>query len=305
MNDLRILVTGSNGLLGQKLVEILTSTKKDGISFLATSRGKNRNPALADSSYKALDVTDKNALREVLLAFHPDVIIHTAAMTQVDHCEADPELCHALNVDAVKNLAELADKIDSHLIHLSTDFIFDGESGPYVETDSARPLSVYGESKWEAEQIVKQMTSSWTILRTILVYGVVPDASRSNIVLWAKSALERKEKIRVIDDQWRMPTLVDDLALACIAAARGKKVGVYHISGPELLSIYELVLKIADFWGLDTRLIEKIDTKTLNQPAARPPRTGFILEKARRELGFRPRDFVGGLKIVEEQLVRN
>jgi len=163
-------------------------------------------------------------------------------------------------------------------------------------------LSLYGRSKLDAERLIQGSSCKWTILRTILVYGVVADMSRSNIVLWAKSALEKGQPLNVVNDQWRMPTLAEDLAHACLLAAVKGAEGVFHISGADFFAINELVEAVADYWKLDKSLINEIGSATLSQAAPRPRRTGFILDKARTVLGYAPRNFAEGLALVDRQL---
>ena len=296
----KILVTGSNGLLGQKITDTILNGHS--LTLIATSRGPNRHPVQQGYTYVDLDILDPQQLRVVIDAYRPDAIINTAATTNVDACEHDPEGCRKLNVDAVANLISLSEAYGIHLIHLSTDFIFDGVNGPYTEDDEPNPLSRYGRSKLDAEELIRQSSCKWAILRTILVYGVVNDMSRSNIVLWAKGALESGKPIQVVNDQWRTPTLAEDLAEACLLTAEKAAEGVFHISGKDLLSIHELVASVADFWGLDKSLIREVSSATLSQAAPRPARTGFILDKARRVLGYEPHSFNEGLAIVDQQL---
>jgi len=296
----KILVTGSNGLLGQKITDLALADKT--IELIATSRGENRHPIKSGYRYVDVDILDKQKLRETIAEYRPDVVINTAAMTNVDACENDPEGCRKLNVEAVETLIELCESDDIHLIHLSTDFIFDGAAGPYAEDAEPHPLSRYGHSKWDAEKRIEQSTCKWAILRTILVYGVVADMSRSNIVLWAKGALEKGQPLNVVNDQWRMPTLAEDLAEACLLAAAQKAEGIFHISGEDFFAIHELVGAVADFWGLDKSLIREISSSTLSQAAPRPARTGFILDKARKVLGYQPHSFREGLAWVDRQL---
>jgi dTDP-4-dehydrorhamnose reductase len=154
----------------------------------------------------------------------------------------------------------------------------------------------------EAENAITAAGGKWAILRTIIVYGIVSDMSRSNIVLWAKGALEKGEPINVVNDQWRMPTLAEDLADCCLLAVSKNAQGVYNASGKDMMSISELVGKVADYWNLDKSLIKEISAATLNQSAKRPVRTGFILDKTIRDLGYQPRSFQEGLAILDEQL---
>lgn len=151
----RILITGSNGLLGQKLILALRLNHE----VLATSYGASRMNDKEGYSYQPLDVTDEVAVHALVTHFKPDAIINTAAMTNVDACEDDKATCDQLNVLAVQYLADACAKMNAHLLHLSTDFIFDGEAGPYNEEDEPNPLSYYGLSKWKSEQLLQNHTS--------------------------------------------------------------------------------------------------------------------------------------------------
>lgn len=296
----KILVTGSNGLLGQKLIHALISHTQ--FELVATSRGENRCGILTGYTYYSLDITNEEEVKEVFEQVQPNIVIHTAAMTNVDACELDHAACTKMNVDAVQYLVTAAEKCMAHFIHLSTDFIFDGTHGPVDENEKPAPLSFYGESKLKGEQIVQLANCTWAIARTVLVYGVVDDMSRSNIVLWAKGALEQGKTIPVVDDQFRTPTLAEDLAQGCIKIAENGATGIYNISGPDFMNILELVNRVADFWHLDKTLIVPSKSEGIKQPAKRPPVTGFILTKAINELGYAPHNFEAGLAIVDQQL---
>ncbi|PWS30536.1 SDR family oxidoreductase [Pedobacter paludis] len=295
-----ILTTGSNGLLGQKITEKILAEGR--VKLIATSKGKNRYPIKSGYEYAEMDILNPNLVKKVVEKYKPDSIIHTAAMTNVDTAEADKELCHQLNVDAVQTLISLCEEKNIQLIHLSTDFVFDGADGPYKEEDAVNPLSYYGESKVLAEELLKNSKANWAILRTILVYGITNDMSRSNIVLWAKGALEKASPINVVNDQWRMPTLAEDLAEACILAVEKNAKGIYNVSGKDYMSIADLVRKVADYWGLDQSIITEISSESLNQTAKRPVRTGFVLDKTINDLGYAPHSFEEGLKIVDAQM---
>jgi dTDP-4-dehydrorhamnose reductase len=295
----KILVTGSNGLLGQKLVALLASDSE--IELIATSRGENRILKVTGFTYESMDITSAKDVMRVFDKFKPEVVINTAAMTNVDACESNKKECWLLNVTAVEHLIAASKKHVTHLIHLSTDFIFDGEAGPYKETDQPNPLSYYGESKLAAEILLQNSTCIWAIARTIIVYGIVEDMSRSNIVLWAKGALEKKKKLTIVNDQFRSPTLAEDLAKGCVLIAKKEAAGIYHLSGKDIMSIVELVRRVAKYYKLDESYIEEITTASLNQAAKRPPRTGFILDKAVNELGYNPVSFEEGIKFLESQ----
>lgn len=292
---MRILVTGSNGLLGQKLVELISS----GNDYLIATAKSTLVINLPKGEFHALDVTDAASVESVIAQSKPDVIIHTAAMTQVDQCETEQEKCWLNNVQAVENLVRACEKFSVRLIHLSTDFIFDGTHGPLDETEKPNPLSYYGKSKLAAEEAIQKSNIDWAILRTVLVFGVTKDMSRSNIVLWVKKSLEEGKTIQVVNDQWRTPTLAEDLAVGCYLAATKKAKGIYNISGETMMTPYDIALATADFFKLDSSLIKKTDSTQFKQPAARPPKTGFIIAKAKRELGYQPRSFSEGLKVVQ------
>ena len=296
----KIIVTGSNGLLGQKVTEL--SIQDPEIELIATSIGPNRHNLKDGYTYEELDVLDLDRLNELVEIYQPDSIIHTAAMTNVDACEAERAKCYALNVQSVKNLVDVCESKGIQLVHLSTDFIFDGENGPYTEEAEPNPLSYYGETKLESELILKNSSCRWAILRTIIVYGVVNDMSRSNIVLWAKGALEKGEPIHVVNDQWRMPTLAEDLAECCLLAVKKHASGVFNVSGKDLMSILEIVERVADHYGLNKSLIKAISAESLNQVAKRPKKTGFILDKAIVELGYSPHSFEEGMAFMDKQL---
>jgi dTDP-4-dehydrorhamnose reductase len=296
-----VLITGSNGLLGQKLVHQLQ--KDPNYKLIATSKGKNRISSVTDFIYEQLDITSIPEVKVVFEKYQPDVLINTAAMTNVDVCEEDKEGCWKMNVSAVEYLLVECEKHNTHFIHLSTDFVFDGENGPYSESDLPKPLSYYGESKFASEKVLqKSQYKNWAIARTIIVYGIVEKMSRSNIVLWAKGALEKGDPINAVDDQFRSPTLAVDLAKGCILIADKEAKGVYHLSGKDVMSILELVYRVADFFKLDKSSISAIKSITLNQAAKRPPKTGFILDKAIQELGYDPSTFEEGLAIVSQEL---
>lgn len=299
---MKILITGSNGLLGQKLVYALAG--KPRVDLVATSKGENRIHLIEGYRYLPLDITSKQEVDAVIAKERPDCVINTAAMTNVDACEKDQQGCMALNVEAVRYLTEACKPYNTHFIHISTDFVFDGENGPYRESDTPHPLSHYAWSKLESEKVVAASGLDHAILRTIIIYGVVDDVQRSNLVLWTKSSLEQHKEINVITDQFRSPTLAEDLAQACILAMQQRAQGIFHICGPEedLDSIINLAYKVADFFGLEKSYIKPITSASLNQPAKRPPRTGFILDKARKELGYAPHSFVEGLQILKGQL---
>ncbi|MBC3783838.1 SDR family oxidoreductase [Spirosoma utsteinense] len=297
-----ILLTGANGLLGQKLVGLLT--KQAGVNLVATARGDNRLPYADGYTYHPMDITNHQQVMDVISETRPDVVIHTAAMTDVDKCEVQKDDCWAQNVQAVESLVEACHAVGAFLLHVSTDFIFDGTAGPYDETAEGNPVSFYGWSKYAAEKVVSNANIRWAIARTVLVYGIAHDMSRSNIILWVKKSLEDGKNIKVVTDQWRSPTLAEDLAMGCYLIADQEAEGIFNISGKEVLTPYDMAIKTADYFGLDKSLIAQADASTFTQVARRPPRTGFTLDKARTVLGYDPHTFEEGIAVLAGQLTQ-
>ncbi len=297
---MRILITGSNGFLGQKLVDKLT--RKGSSTIIATSKSPNRNPNTTGYTFVQSDLTDAQSLKKLLAKQQPTHIIHTAAMTSVEACENHPEECDAMNVALVAHIAACCREQNIHLTFLSTDFVFDGADGPYSENDMPRPCNNYGLSKWKAEQAILQSDCKAAILRTILVYGHIQDPNRSNFVLWVKTKLSEHSTITVVEDQWRMPTWVDDLADACILAAAKNARGIYHISSDKLMSILEIAQAVADYWKLDASYIKPISAAAIGQATNRPVKTGFIIRKAKEELGFQPTALTASFQEIEKQI---
>jgi dTDP-4-dehydrorhamnose reductase len=301
----KILVTGSNGLLGQKLVDQLL--KENEVELIAAARGENRLLNKLGYTYASLDITSKKEIEHLLSEHLPDCIIHCAAMTNVDACELDPEACKQNNVDAVAYFIQTLEELKTqsynpHFIQVSTDFIFNGSRGPVTEEETPEPLSIYGHAKYEAEKIVSASKIDTAILRTVLVYGITEGMSRSNIVLWVKNNLESGKEIKVVTDQFRTPTLAEDLAAGCILAMQKRAIGIYNISGKDFMSINTIAHKVATFFKLDNHLIKESLSETIQQPAKRPPITGFILEKAMNQLGYKPHSFEEGLALLNQQL---
>lgn len=287
---MKILVTGSNGLLGQKIVK---RCLKHELPFIATSKGPNRNPECPEHLYFSLDLLQTDEVTQLIQEQLPTAIIHTAALTNVDYCEVNPEECHQVNVIATKVLFDAAKSIGAHFELLSTDFVFDGKNGPYKEEDPVNPLSVYAQSKVDAEQMLLEDPdnySNWSIARTIIVYGTGFGLSRSNMILWALEALPKGEQMKLVNDQFRAPTWADDLAYGCVEVVlRGQK-GIFHLSGPRTRAVHEIVEEVGKALGITDLPIETISSATLNQAAKRPPYTGFDLAKAEKLLDYHPKD---------------
>lgn len=260
--------------------------------------GQDELPRFSGGScgYARMDITDPERVRDVFVNFAPDVVINCAAMTQVDQCETERETCWRINADAVDTLARHCLATGARLVQVSTDFIFDGEAGPYKEKSRPNPISYYGRSKLAGENHARGAgMDRWSIVRTVLVYGNAEGLSRSNIVLWLLDKLGRGETVNMVSDQFRTPTYAPDLAAGIERIVRFGKHGVYNISGRDYMSVYELAVQTAEVFGFDPALVQPTDSSTFIQPAARPKKSGFIVLKAESELGYRPRSFREGL----------
>lgn len=291
---MRILITGANGFLGHCLVPALL---EKGYNVLATGKGECRlqMPAHPGFRYGNLDFTDAGAVANVMEDFRPDLVLHAGAMSKPDECELQPEAALLVNTTATGYLLTEAARHKAFFLFISTDFVFDGERGMYREEDSPAPVNYYGETKRLAEKLVMQYLYGWSVVRTVLVYGQ-PLAGRSNILSIVKEKLESGETYKVVDDQWRTPTFVGDLANGILLIAEKLAAGIWHISGKELLTPYVMACITADYLQLDKTRLMRVTADTFTQPARRPPRTGFVINKAAAELGYNPVSFEEGLK---------
>ena len=293
---MKVLITGANGLLGQHLVKLLIESTN--YTITATGKGLSRLPFNATNrfNYVSLDITNGVEVAAFIAVDRPDIIIHTAAITQADECEQNPIHCWNTNVTATRFLLGAAEITGAAFIYISTDFIFDGIAGPYLESDLPGPVNYYGSSKLGAEKSVMEAKLPWCIIRTVLVYGNILVGNRSNMVSWVQNNLSQGKPIQVVSDQWRTPTYVEDLAKGILLAIENKAKGIYHISGEELLTPYDMAMATAAYLALDKKLIEKVTASIFVQAAKRPAKTGFIIEKAKNDLGFRPLSFKEGLE---------
>jgi dTDP-4-dehydrorhamnose reductase len=288
-----ILITGANGFLGHYLVQKLLPS---GHTIVATGKGGSMLIQKADNLvYTSLDFTDSFQVHDVFEKFQPDIIVHAGAMANVDACEKEQWQAHVVNVEGTLNLLANAEEIKAHLIFISTDFVFDGESGPYDETSLTNPVNFYGKTKRDAEEAVKEYSFEWTIVRTVLIYGNNL-TGRDNIVTAVRKKLLAGETYAAVDDMIRTPTYVEDLAKGIVAIIEKMKKGVYHLSGKDILTPYQMAIKTAEYLHLDASLVKRISTSDLQANTKRPKQTVFLLDKAKRELDYEPVSFEEGLK---------
>jgi len=291
---MNILITGANGFLGFYLTEKLL---QKGYTVIATGKGMSRLPFAGRENfiYCEMDFTAPFQVHDVFEKHEPGVVVHAGAISKVDDCELNQWEAYRANTEATVTLLINAEENRSFFVFVSTDFIFDGTRGMYAETDKPKPVNFYGKTKLEAEEAVREYPYDWAIVRTVLVYGK-PQAGRGNILTVVKDKLEKGETCNVVDDQVRTPTYVEDLAEGIIAVIEKRAKGVYHISGPEVMTPYQMAVKAANYLGLNSSLINKVTEANFSQPAKRPAVTGFNIDKAKKELNYHPRSFEEGLK---------
>ena len=291
---MKVLITGANGFLGYYLCRQLINV---GITVMATSKGESRLPFQNDPlfSYQSMDFTNPFQVDSVFEDFKPDCIVHAGAISRPDVCEQNQMQAYITNVEGTVSLLINAAAHKSFFLFVSTDFVFDGNVGPYAEDDAINPVNYYGRTKMEAEEAVKEYEFDWAIVRTILVYGK-PQAGRENLLTMVQKSLAQGKTISIFDDQFRTPTYVDDLAAAIVSIIQKKATGTWHISGKDLLTPYQIAVLTAKHLGFDETLVKKIHEGDLVEAAKRPPRTGFIIEKAVNHLGYQPHSFMEGLQ---------
>ena len=293
-----ILVTGANGFVCSYLIPLLLNTYK----VIATGKGDNRLTINhANFEYVNLDFTEEEEVKNVFKKYKPEIIIHAGAISKPDECEQNKELAYKTNVKATDFLLKEAKERKSFFLFLSTDFIFDGLTGLNKEEDEPGPVNYYGETKLLAEAAVKNYAFDWSIVRTVLVYGH-PRGGRQNIITTVANALQKGNEYNVFDDQVRTPTYVEDLAGALKKIIDRRATGIFHISGKDVMTPYEMAVAAAKYLGLDESLIKKVTAKTFAQPAKRPAKTGFDISKARKELNYEPIAFAEGLKKTFEEI---
>lgn len=291
---MKVLITGANGFLGHYLVSLLL---QKGYEVIATGKGNNRLPFGNSEKfvYTEMDFTNPFVVNDIFDTHKPEIVVHAGAISKPDECELNRKEALRINTEGTVTMLSNAAKHKCFFIFISTDFVFDGEAGMYTEVDNPNPVNFYGKTKLVAEEAVKRYDFDWAIVRTVLVYGKAM-AGRSNILTIVKEKLEKGEAYSVVDDQVRTPTYVEDLAAGIIAIMEKRACGIYHLSGINILTPYEMACKTADFLGLDKSLIKRVTAESFSQPAKRPARTGFIIDKAKRELAYSPVSFLEGLK---------
>ncbi|HFE64330.1 MAG TPA: dTDP-4-dehydrorhamnose reductase [Caldithrix sp.] len=296
----KVFITGANGLLGQALVETL----KD-VSVVVASGVEAEHFCPVDGvEYLQLDITRAANCNDVVKNLRPDFIINSASFTHVDACEEQRELCWNINVKGVENLARVARKIGTHLIHYSTDYVFNGTDGPYSEGDYCEPVGYYGRSKLASENVIRQIGCAGTIVRTCVLYGTGKRV-KQNFFLWVLNNLQAGNKITVVTDQFNNPTLVEDLAVGTQKILETSWKGTIHLAGADYLNRYDFARAIASVFALPEDLIVPITSDRLAQKAPRPPRGGLKIDLAKEILDFDPKTVNEALTYLKWKLNRN
>lgn len=294
----KILITGANGLLGQKTVQMFA---KESSHELILTDIHDKAEDGQGFGYFPMDITKKEDVKDAVRKHAPSVIINTAAYTNVDGCETERELSWRVNVDAVKHFIIASRIHNSKIIHISTDYVFDGKFGNYDESSKPNPLSYYGKGKLAGENALVTSGVSHAIVRTMIIYGTGKHL-KLNFALWLIDMLKNNRPVNIVDDQFGQPTIVDDIALGIFRIVERNKSGLFHISGSEYISRLEFAVKLAEVFGFDKKLILSCKTSDLNQAAPRPMNSSFILLKAETELGLNTLNVNEGLYFLKSQL---
>lgn len=287
----KVLLVGCNGLLGQNLLR----TRPAG-DWEIHGAGMEPEAVLAGSlaGYVRTDIGKREELEAAIRAVGPDWIFNSAAITDVDLCEREPALAGRINRDTVGWMAASG----KPLVHISTDYVFDGENGPYSEDAPTRPLSVYGSTKLESEALALGGSPRSLVVRTMTLWGK-GQGMKTSFVDFVRQSLSAGKTVRIVTDQYGNPTLAEDLALSIWKLAAGGRSGIYHAVGSEWNSRFEWARAIAAHYGLDASLIQPCLTADLKQAARRPLKSGLRIDKLVRDTGFTPRNVAGQLARVD------
>lgn len=298
MQAVKVLLTGCHGLLGQKVV----ATKPENVDLIGLDLQPS-SPILDPEKYYSCDITKQAQVFNAVDAARPDCIINAAAYTNVDGAETERELCWNINVTGVENLVHAARKVKSKIVHISTDYIFDGKNGPYDEEAVPNPQGYYGRSKLAGENALRISDVPYAIARTMVLYGHEM-SGRNNFVTWLIGELESSRPVRIVTDQLGNTTLADELAAGCWAIVEKEFTGIVNIAGREIIDRFSFARLVAEVFELDGTLINPVTTAELNQAAPRPLNSGLIVDKALQVLGIDLSDARGGLLKLKKQIAK-
>ncbi len=283
---MRLFITGGSGLLGSKLAEIAENDYEVYAGF------RSHDPPFGIPV--KFDLTSD--ILGVVEEIKPDVIVHSAAMTDVDKCELEKELAYKINVEGTKKVVEAARKVDTFLVYISTDYVFSGDRGMYREEDETNPINYYGYTKLEGEKFCEN------IARTCVIYGARPAAGKINFALWLIDKLEKGEEVKIVTDQFITPTLNTNLAEMLLEIVEREIVGTFHLSGATRVSRFDFALELARVFGLDENLIKPAKMSEINWVAKRPKDSSLDVSKATKILKNKPYDLKKALKTLKGEI---
>ena len=278
MVKLKFLVTGSAGLIGQQLVKDLSESNQVFSSY---------NESIPEfGEHIRMDLRDQTEISRVFNEKKPDIVIHLGAMTDVDHCERDKSSATEINAKSTEIIAKECSNQNSFLVYLSTDYVFDGSSGMYKETDTTNPIGHYGKSKLDGERSVENFSSEYCIARTSTPFGL--HSKKKSFPTWIIENLEQKNQINVLTDQITSPTYIPNLSQMLIEIAERKITGILHVSGASKMSRYDMACMIADKLDYDQSLLNPAIMSQMNWDAERPKNSSFDVSKAASILHQKP-----------------
>jgi dTDP-4-dehydrorhamnose reductase len=298
----KIMIVGASSKAAEGITRVLASETDYSLVYLTTKNiGDFANDTNQRRKIFQVDFTNRTAVKEICLQEKPNVIINTAAYTNVDGCETHKQDCWRVNVQGVENLVYASRVTDAHLIHFSTDYLFDGENGPYPEDAKPNPIGYYGKSKLASENVCQSSTTPSTVIRTNVLYGATVDR-KPNFVTWVLDKLLSTEPFMVVDDQFSNPTIIDDLGWAVLRIIEKQATGIYNVAGADWCSRYDFAQKIAEVFKLNPANMKKVATADLGQKAPRPMKGGLVTLKAQTDLGIRLAGIEDGLFTMRRQL---
>jgi len=287
----KLIVTGASGLLGSKIVELASEDYE--VTPLYNTKQLHHN------SLK-LDITDQKRVLNLFNELKQKIVIHTASETNVDKCETEKEHAWKINAEGTRNIALACSKANAKLVYISTDYVFDGEKGSYIEEDKPNPINYYGVTKLEGENQVVQHCKNYVILRTSVLYGWHP--WKQNFATWTINQLKQNKEITVVENHYNTPTLADNLAEIIIEAVQKDPQGLYHASGSQRISRYEFAKQIAKIFNLDQSLIKPIKMSRLTAwVAKRPKDSSLSTDKIQKQLKTKPLNVAEGLDRMKKE----
>ena len=287
MTRKKILVIGANGFTGRRILDDLSRN----LSYQTTGCSLHDDICPHSGNYRFIrtDICNRQAVEKLFQEVQPDVVINTSALSVPDYCETHHAEADAVNITAVEHLAECCEAGGSRFIHLSTDFVFGGDTDrPYTEEDIPAPVNYYGYTKLEGEKRIAAVCRDYAIVRVVVVYGAALPGQHGNVLQLVANRLRNNEEVFVVSDQWRTPTFVGDVSQGVEKLISHPQNGIYHLCGSECLTIADIAYRVADVLGLNRSLIRPVTTKEMNEKTPRPRFSGLSIEKAHRELGYQP-----------------